>query len=494
MSDVSTVCSAPIVGEAQARGLDPAVLISGLGVSLSDVADPRNRMPWNAFVDFAGRATKMLGADKLEEIAAVATVEYAPRPIRRLLPRLRDSRPLFTLATRWWGPWVFRGTRGLCEQLPDGRLREIVRILPDYEACPEFFEGLRGTLRGMPRLLEQPDALVTLDHDGREAEFIITPPPRRARRWLLGRGGRVLGELGARRQRVLAERDLEELGFAREQFLDIDRRLRSLTFRIVEQSRHLGAIEELGASLVAEQDLARAGRQNEIAKVLQRQLGVEGVRVSHLEGRGSGTLGDVSGRVVGAPDRTLALLIGSRRVGLLELWGVAAIESPELIDSLSPWLAFAVEFRSMKSQVGRLTRLLSEDLRDWQEMERGLERIAERRSESPLEERQRPPMPGRAPTVVDLAGYLQGLLPLIYRRFGDEIGLDLRQVAQPSHRIAVEVTVDRDALDHEAQNIDPPELEIHYDTGYLDTLGVTHRIPEWRQSCKELMERNAYAG
>ena len=46
-----------------------------------------------------------------EDLAATATVEYAPRAIRRILPLLRDSRPLFTLAARWWGPWVFQGTR-----------------------------------------------------------------------------------------------------------------------------------------------------------------------------------------------------------------------------------------------------------------------------------------------------------------------------------------------------------------------------------------------
>ena len=79
--------------------------------------------------------------------SASGTHERAPqRVVRRILPRLADSRPLFHLAPRWWGPWVFQGTHGVCETLPDGRLREIVKIHPEHEACPEFFSGLTGTL------------------------------------------------------------------------------------------------------------------------------------------------------------------------------------------------------------------------------------------------------------------------------------------------------------------------------------------------------------
>jgi hypothetical protein len=204
MSDVASVCSAPIVGEARARGLDPAELAAGLDLRLADLENPRRRIPWRSFVVFAERAANMLGPETLEELAAAATLDTVPRPIRRVLPRLRDSRPLFGFAARWWGPWIFRGTRGRCEVLPDGRIREVVRILPGYAPCPEFLTSIRGTLRAMPRLLNQPDALVTFEQDGREGEYIITPPFRRTRsgkalpprRDTLGQLGGILARAG----------------------------------------------------------------------------------------------------------------------------------------------------------------------------------------------------------------------------------------------------------------------------------------------------------
>jgi len=48
-----------------------------------------------------------------------------------------------------------------------------------------------------------------------------------------------------------------------------------------------------------------------------------------------------------------------------------------------------------------------------------------------------------------------------------------------------------DALDYEARNTPDPGNGLPWDTNYLETLGVTHQIPVWRQVCSELTERNA---
>ncbi|MGD8262282.1 MAG: response regulator [Desulfobacterales bacterium] len=47
------------------------------------------------------------------------------------------------------------------------------------------------------------------------------------------------------------------------------------------------------------------------------------------------------------------------------------------------------------------------------------------------------------------------------------------------------------ALIHEARSTSNSGNGIQYDPVYLDNLGVTHRITEWRQLCNELTERNA---
>jgi putative nucleotidyltransferase with HDIG domain len=47
------------------------------------------------------------------------------------------------------------------------------------------------------------------------------------------------------------------------------------------------------------------------------------------------------------------------------------------------------------------------------------------------------------------------------------------------------------ALDHEEDASQDQESELQYDPEYLDRLGVSGRITEWRRVCKELGERNA---
>ncbi len=46
------------------------------------------------------------------------------------------------------------------------------------------------------------------------------------------------------------------------------------------------------------------------------------------------------------------------------------------------------------------------------------------------------------------------------------------------------------AIDHDGQSSTNGNTDLQCDTEYLDTLGVTDRIPEWRQVCNELSERN----
>ena len=47
-----------------------------------------------------------------------------------------------------------------------------------------------------------------------------------------------------------------------------------------------------------------------------------------------------------------------------------------------------------------------------------------------------------------------------------------------------------DALDHEARTPADQNTELQCDTEYLDKLEITSRIPQWRQVCRELTERN----
>jgi hypothetical protein len=116
MSDVSCVCCSPVVAEIRARGFAPEPLVEGLGFDVATLENPRRRIPWDPFTEFAHRAAETLGgAQELEEIAARAAGETVPAFLRRLLPYLGSVRPIYLMGARWWGPWVFRGTRATCE-------------------------------------------------------------------------------------------------------------------------------------------------------------------------------------------------------------------------------------------------------------------------------------------------------------------------------------------------------------------------------------------
>ncbi|GEM_PF-6603421 len=361
MSHVAGLCSAPIVAEARARGFDVAALVAGTGEPLAAFEDPRGRVKWSSFVPFAAHATKMLGEDVIRELASRATVEAVPGPIRRILPRLTDSRPLFHLAPRWWGPWIFHGTQGVCETLPDGRLREVVKIRPEHEACPEFLSGLTGTLRAIPRLTGQADALVDVEHDGREAEFLITPPPRvRIRDRFRGR----------------SPEELEEIGFASEALLTERRSLHLVSAELDREQRHFSTLQEMATLLLDERAANFEALLRGLVELLLRRDEIVGARLSFLGADGASEPVVEGGRRTGLPDRAVPLLVGkSREIGHLSLW--AALEGDDLasVAPIESWLAFALEFGRARVLNAQLRALLDENVSEWQEMESRLERL-----------------------------------------------------------------------------------------------------------------------
>jgi hypothetical protein len=46
------------------------------------------------------------------------------------------------------------------------------------------------------------------------------------------------------------------------------------------------------------------------------------------------------------------------------------------------------------------------------------------------------------------------------------------------------------AIDHNGHHSNNGNTDLKCDARYLEDLGVTARIPEWRQVCRELSERN----
>lgn len=366
MTHVSGLCTAPIVTEAKARGFDPRLLASDTGERLESFADPRARVRWSSFVPFAARATKMLGEDTIQDLAARATVDAVPGAIRRALPRLTDSRPLFHLAPRWWGPWIFRGSYGFCESLPDGRLREVVRIRPEHESCPEFLAGLSGTLRAIPRLTGQPDALVDVEHDDREAEFLITPPPR-------VRFRDRLRPPGARRSPA---RELEEIGFARETLLTERRSLYLVSAQLDREQRHRSTLDDLAQRLLRDEPAHDTkALLDDLVRIMLRRDELIGVRLSFRNADGQDATVAEGGRRSGLADRTTPLRVGGQEIGELALWATLEGDDLEPLAALEAWIAVAVEFGRSRALNETLRQFLDESAGDWRDMETRLERL-----------------------------------------------------------------------------------------------------------------------
>ena len=90
----------------------------------------------------------------------------------------------------------------------------------------------------------------------------------------------------------------------------------------------------------------------------------------------------------------------------------------------------------------------------------------------------------------ELGAYLMGLwnleTPII-----EAIAFHHRPASSMSENMGLLTAVHvGNAIDHNGQASTNGDADLLYDAEYLDKLGVANRIPEWRQVCSELVERN----
>jgi hypothetical protein len=357
----------PVVDEVRARGIAPERLLGGIPIELEDLGNPRRRISWDDFAELARRCCELFGPDGFEELAARAAESAVPRPLRwLLLAWWRDVRRAYRMGPLW-GPRVFRATRAKCEVLPDGRLRQVIEILPPYRESPEFFRGVKGLLRATPRLFGEPDARVELFCDGRRGEFLIEPGPAPVRASLRARVAALRGRASWARRAGAAER------FA----------------RAVARARGWREIPAVAARSV------------------QHELGVHGVALSLREPpHHADAVVAAAGARSGRPASVRRLVFTGRTVGSLALWtpgGRALDEQAERrLHALRPQLAFLLETLHVDDTNRRLLELLETNLSDWKRVEASLERIAAGEGEAdPLLSSTIPPFEGTVLVVED---------------------------------------------------------------------------------------------
>jgi len=354
----------PVVDEVRARGIAPERLLGGLPIELHELGNPRRRISWDDFAELARRCTELLGPDAFEELAARSAERALPAPLRWLLARAGGARRAYRMGP-FWGGRVFRATRARCEVLPDGRLRQVIEILPPYRESPEFFRGVKGLLRATPRLFGEPDALVELECDGRRGEFLIEPVPRPPRAGLLA--------------------------------------------RLADRRRH-GAPDGANTAERFARELARARGWRDLpavaVRLIQRELGVTGAALALGEARQADEVVAAAGARAGRPVTVRPLVFARRTVGSLQLWtpeGRALGEQAEQrLAALRPVLALLLDSLHVDATNRHLLDLLERNLSDWKRVEASLERIAGEGGEhDPLLTSTIPPFEGTVLLVED---------------------------------------------------------------------------------------------
>jgi DNA-binding CsgD family transcriptional regulator len=158
-----------------ACGVDAASLQGGLSFCLGEPESGAERIAWDEFAVFAGRAEIAAGgAAEFQELCGVMISEQ--RVLRALAGLVVRPRDLYLLCPRICRS-AYRIPALRVDVLPDESIRMECRIPHEYQDCPAFFRAASGILRVLPRFVGAPDAIVEVEIAPRHAVHYVVPPP-----------------------------------------------------------------------------------------------------------------------------------------------------------------------------------------------------------------------------------------------------------------------------------------------------------------------------
>jgi signal transduction histidine kinase len=260
MNEVSCRTTAAVIRSLVERGVDPQQMVRGTPLVLPTLEDPSARIPWDTYVQVMENAAEIVGGpDHFEELCAT----FYPQNdglLKELASHLVSPRALYHMGARWYGPWLFPCTRADCEDLPDGRIRQRIEILPDHRESEMFFRAMSGGLRTVPTLLGMPAADVEMEGDWREATYTITPPRmsrlerlvrmvRRRRDGVDGAEAELALQLDELRRGIADARAMSAQLDATTRSLDQERSERERIESVLQQAQKLDAMGRLAGGI-----------------------------------------------------------------------------------------------------------------------------------------------------------------------------------------------------------------------------------------------------
>ena len=313
-------------------------LVEGLPVTLDTLRGSRNRIDWDLFVQLSERVEELcdgpkglfqLGHDQFRSSPSFGFMRTVARVFRR-------PRDLYWMGTVWFGRSLFSILEDEFEDLPEKRIREVIRIPDRYRDCPQLFHIMHGVLTATPQLLRYTDAQVEMDLIPRQATYVITPPARErfASRTIASLTSRYAawGLIGAMsEQQDELKESYQALSDAREQ--------------VAAQAEQLQLTHRIGQELGEHVELDEFTRA--LATVFEEHLPDRRIALwlQPLD-TGDETLLHKGAGMSGPSAQTYPLQTGKGKVGRLEVWGGESDTEKsrdEMLQGLVPWIALALD-------------------------------------------------------------------------------------------------------------------------------------------------------
>lgn len=150
-------------------------LFAGLSFPPNSVNQLSSRVSWDDYASVLDRIHEVIGgAEQWEPLIQVA-FPRANGLLTSLAGRIANVRLLYLAGTKLTGPRLWPMTRGLHEDLPDGKIGQTIEILGGYRDSEPFFLFMRGILVASPSLLGLPPAQVRMERRPGIARYTIEP-------------------------------------------------------------------------------------------------------------------------------------------------------------------------------------------------------------------------------------------------------------------------------------------------------------------------------
>jgi signal transduction histidine kinase len=339
------------------KGLPAEALVAGTPCTVAQLTAKDEWVDWKVLAAVMANAARIWTPEEVVElgrrvlppppgrfVAGVGRALFtAPEFFRLMSSRRKAANDLFTCVV----PRL--------EELGADRLR-ITMTLPDGYARPrEFFLVSQGTFSELPRLLGLPRADVELRLTETGATYELTVPPGGG---LLGRVVRFFTRPFAARAQT---RELKDAYSAlQNQFHELDQARDTLA----AQAEQLQTVNLLGRELTRFTDLPLLA--SAVDQLLRDRIGATrvGLWLVLVEGEAEQRVHQTT-EAADAPASSLTLASASRRLGRIDVWGVAkGGPGATLLEALVPWLSIAFEnarlFRRQQEHQAELERTVAD--------------------------------------------------------------------------------------------------------------------------------------